>query len=248
MTKKHLLRLHSRDRDVSSKSKYDCSFSLNSYHLGHITSIYLKTATVVNTSYNINSRNNSLVVSGEGGVKKTIRFPQGQFTVNQFVAQWNALDDFKLYPITNQTQYRKFTWGGGTEVIYGSESSMGHLIGVETDVSKGTASYIIAPNVYDLSGINSLHIWSSNLAYGDGMISSNRKNYPIMGTIPLDVGFGCVKTIDEESISADHVLYVDGKNSLCGSISIKLLDDTMQVADLNGSEWEMVFTIYSNSD
>ena len=247
MTKKHLLRLHSRDRDESSNSKYDCTFSLNSYHLGHITSIYLKTATVVNTSYNVNSRNNTLVIT-VGGTKKTLTFPQGQFTVAQFVAQWNALDDFKAYPITNQTQYRKFTFGGAIEVIHGTESTMGHLIGVETDVSKGTASYILAPNVYDLSGINSLHIWSSNLAYGDGMISSDKKNYPIMGTIPLDVGFGCVKTIDEESISADHVLYLDGKNSLCGTISIKLLDDTMQVAELNGSEWEIIFTIYTNSD
>ena len=89
-----------------------------------------------------------------------------------------------------------------------------------------------------------VHIVSSDLAEPDNAITSAQKKKPVIASIPLDVGYGFVKFLDETTDTSDYSVFQGHKN--LSSISLTLVDDNFRPINMNGSEYIVLFTVLTN--
>jgi hypothetical protein len=236
--KKHVLTLNSGD--LNSTNKYDAVYHINDEYLHTIRSVQFKSITFANTIFNVNPYNNTLSYE-LGGVSKTATITAGYYSSTTFVSAFNASQGDITIADNTTTKKFNFTSAGTTKIL--AVSTVGKVIGVLNDTVAGN-SYTGDAN-YNFIYTFMIHVLSSDLAEPDNLISSNKKKYAIIASIPLDVGYGFIKYADEDLDSSDYSRFLGHQN--CSSIRISIVDDQYRTIDMNGSDYILQCTLISSS-
>jgi hypothetical protein len=235
--KKHILTLNSEDLD--SADKYDSVYHINDEYLHTTKSVQFKSIIFANTIFNVNAYNNVLNYELVG-VPKTATIPAGNYTATTFVTAFNAAQADIVIADNTATSIFSFTSASNTQIL--ASSTLTKVIGVSVNTAVGT-SYT-GNKIYNFIYTYMIHVLSGDLAEPDNLISSNKKKYAIIASIPLDVGFGYIKYQNEELDSADYSKFLGHQN--CSSIRIRLVDDQFRTVDLQGSDYVLQFTLIAS--
>jgi hypothetical protein len=243
-----LLRISSKDRSPNSKSQYDIIYDTNDNDLHQIKKILLKSAIIPNTQYNVNTYNDEFKFEYNGG-DLTFTIPQGQYDVNDLIAELTSQIDALITPQTisiNQTaltQKLTFTLSAGTMKLYNEEdgNSMGGILGINVSSSVASISQT-ADSLTSMEGLKNVYISSKTLSNHSAMIDTDKSKQNIFCDVPIRAPFGSIATLEEDENSMDYTVFHTKKN--ISSIDVTLLDENNNVLDLNGSDWVLIFRVY----
>lgn len=237
ITKKHTVILHSKDRSAASKSAYDCQFHLNDYYLHQCKHVKLKQAAYTNLIYNVTSTKNTL--NYESGGAQSIVIPVGYYNSTTLATAINGLQAHFVIAENSATKKYDFTSAGNTRIY--ATSTVGRLIGVLVDTSLSMA--YSGDSAFDFVHTHFIHVLSTALSNNDSVISSNNRQHAVIASLPVDVGYGFVRHVNENRDTANYSEFNSSQN--ISTIDIKLVDDDMNQLDLNGSEWTLTFSVYT---
>ena len=237
----HVLSIDSTDRGVDSTSPEDGIYHLNDSHLHQVKSIRFKSLTFANTMYNINAYNNTLNYELVG-VPKTVNIPVGSYTVATLVIAFNLAQADIVVANNATTNVFAFTSGSNTKIL--ATSTIGRVLGVTTDTVNGLAYN--GNQIYNLTYTYMIHVLSNALARSDNLISSNRKKWPVICSIPMDKGYSFLVHHEEKAGVDTADFSVHNGHVNLSSIDIKIVDDDYRVIDLNGSRFVIQFLITNN--
>jgi hypothetical protein len=108
-------------------------------------------------------------------------------------------------------------------------------------------SKIRAPNMIDLSGTKLFYLASRALSQGEMAKTQNGVTFPLVSQIPVGTSFGSYEHFDSDShiIDSDTFRY---KPQNIQFIDVKILDDDLNIAELNGLDCMVTLKCYfSNS-
>jgi hypothetical protein len=244
MSKKHILILNSADLG-SVPNKYDAIFHINDEHLHNTKSCQFKSITFSNTIYNINSYNNTLIyeypiTTPQFPQYNTIQIPHGSYNVSTFITAFNAAQSDITIADNLLTKKFAFTSIANTKIL--ASSTLSRILGITADTAAST-SYN-SDQIYNFIYTYMVHVVSSDLAEPDNAITSSQKKKAVIASIPLDVGYGFVKFLDETTDTSDYSVFQGHKN--LSSISLTLVDDQFRPIDMNGSDYIVLFTVLTN--
>jgi hypothetical protein len=252
-----LVRISSHDRASDSESQYDFKIYTNDYFLNQIRKVIVKSISIPNTEYNVNSKNNTLTYDiGAGDVSVSI--PVGQYgnltTLYDAVALalLNGPDAIVMtYVIDALTNKATLTFGvpiilrGGTSGIelIDTKSTIGHVIGLSDE---DTASLLVhpLPNIPDLSGLTKVYVASKALSVSSSMVSSNLVQANVISEINVDQPYGFWIHVDRPEIEITDESTSTIPNNL-SSIDIQLLDQKLRPVDLQGIDVYITLCVYS---
>lgn len=243
-----LLRISSKDRSPVSKSQYDIVYDTNDNDLHQIKKILLKSAIIPNTQYNVNAYNDEFKFEYNGG-DLTFSIPQGQYDVNDIIAELTTQIDALIGPATVSiiqtalTQKLTFTLSAGTMKLYNEEdgNSMGGLLGINTTSASALISQT-ADSLTSMEGLKNVYIASRTLSNHSPMIDTNKSKQNVFCDVPIRAPFGSIATLEEHEDTLDYTVFHTKKN--ISSIDIVLLDENNNILDLNGSDWVLIFRVY----
>lgn len=237
-----LLRISSKDRAIQSSSKYDFTFPTNDYDLHQVNQIMLKSAIIPNTQYNINTNNNSFVYRIAGVLQTPIVFPVGQYELDSFIVGFNELSTVIGMTLVQNTLTKKlqFTTTTAIEYLTIELNPIARVLGIHT-TSDGDVLTHNADGLPDLIGLRHLYISSSALSNNTSMITEDKQKINVFADIPIDVPFGGLQIVDNNSRTLDYSYFNSHKN--ISSIDIKLLDEYNNLVDLNGHDFILVLHI-----
>ena len=153
LAESRLLRISSKDRADTSRSRYNIDFRTNDNELHQISRIVLKSIVVPNTQYNINLHTNTLYLptSLSEVTKYTIKPGQYKTNVNDTVGGgFNITQDPISFLLTLSVT-------AGTMDIYKENNPMAFILGIETE-HKATNIYE-CEKLPNLSGLNHIYIY-----------------------------------------------------------------------------------------
>jgi len=152
-----LLRISSKNRATSSKSKYEIIFNTNDNDLHQIKRIALKSAIFPNTQYNVNSNNNLFHLPNTLSGVSDFTIPVGQYTTTTLItALQTAVAGLTVVQDATTLKLTLSVVGPDTFDIISDKTlnPMGAILGLDTDdlaVSSHTA-----PSVIDLRGLTNI--------------------------------------------------------------------------------------------
>jgi hypothetical protein len=182
--------------------------------------------------YNVNVYNNTLAYT-VAGVPTTLVLPPGNYNIATFIIAFNGAQSSIVIADVATTNKFAFTSASITQILMAGGSTMSRLLGLTSDTIAGTAYG--GDVIYSMIYTYKLHLVSDTLARNDNAITSNRKKYPIICSVALDVGFAYIKHHEEDRMTADYCI-LNGSSNL-STINLKMVDDDFRTIDLNGSEW-----------
>lgn len=240
INKKHTLLINSADRALESASKYDTIFHLNERYLHESRACKFKDIAFANLMYNVNSTNNTLNYELIGVTQTPVVIPVGYYSVTSFITAFNTAQANIVIADNATTKTFAFTSASNTKIL--ATSTLGKILGVTTNTANSTAYNANQP--YNFIFTNFIHVVSHNLAESDSLIASNNNKYPIIASIPLDVGYGFLKVHEQESDTADSSIFTSHNN--LSTLKIRLVDDNFNTIDLNGADWIVSFSIFTS--
>lgn len=239
--KSRLLRISSKDRATTSKSKYDINFITNDNDLHQAYRVELKSAIIPNTQYNITSRDNKIDYKIDG-VLSSYTLEPGFYSLNDVVTKLNA--DVALdFSIVQYVSKLEVTDAAALTDFTIEDSSLLRLLGFD-DFTNTTLKgiKIRASNFPNLYGLRHIYIGSNVLSNNLSMVTSEKEKYNVFCDIPVKVQHGQIQTEDNNRDTLDFVDFHFKKN--ISNIDIKLLDENFTPIDLNGAEWVLLFKVY----
>ena len=231
--KKHILLLSSKDR--SSGTPEDAVFHLNESELHETHNVMLKDIVIPNTMYNIRTSNNTLDYD-IGGVAKTATVPVGYYAKADLIIALNTAQADLVF--SDNSFAKKLNVTSASNSFIKTSSTIKKVIGVTVQNSPST-SYTL-DSFYNLNPTNYIHV-VSNLAEADALISSSGKRYPVIASIPVLFSFGSILNQTENNDTLDSSKHISNLN--LSTINMKLVDDDFQPIELNGSEWQISFSV-----
>lgn len=243
-----LVRIRSTDRQgPTATNKYDFTINFDDYMLHQINHVILKSVTVPNTQYNINSNNNTLYYNYNGTGVTSISIAVGQYDITSFMTALDAAivaaGDVCTTTQDPTTQKLTLTWGANT-IMYGrvdQPTTMDRVLGFEFTTANAAAQAM--PYLPDLSGLKKVYVKSNKLSNGVSMSTSEEKHYNVFTEIDIDVPFGGIAhRVLNDMDTSDSVTNAQPKN--ISSIDVQLLDENLQEVDLNGLDWEIVLKVF----
>ena len=241
-----LLRISSKNRAGNSVSKYDIVYNTNDRELHSIKRVALKSATIPNTQYNIDSNNNTLYMTNSFAAGPSFVITPGQYTTTTLITALVAAVG-GTFGIAQDAITQKLTLsvtGPATIDIISDTATnpMATVLGLTTD-DAATSSHTAA-SLPDIRGLTNIYIASRTLSNGGNQMSSNEKNTTnVFCNVPVTAVFGGTVNLEEDENTLDYVLFNSHKN--ISSIDIRLMDEDNNTLELNGFEWTLVFRIYS---
>jgi hypothetical protein len=241
--------INSKYREASgSKSTSDFIYSIGESL--EVSSVAVKSISMVNSEYNVRENYNTLLGNIGGPTDTPLVFPVGQYTVIEIMAQ--------LVTLLN-------AWVGGTNTAVKNnltgkiEITTTTAIKFKTDLITSPVAQLLGlgdqPGFYPaavsttinatflpaLQGSNNYHICSNILGQGQGSLLVNNKKRAIISTIPSNVDFGGI--IHYESTDIELNKRVFNRPINIQTMDIKVLDDDSQIVNLNGSNIEIVLQV-----
>lgn len=241
-----LLRISSRDRSLVGGNKYSFNFHTNDCDLHNARRIYLKSAIIPNTQYNINSNNNVFRFT-IAGAPSTSTVAVGQYSLatlqTALIARLLA-DHAITLTITQDSITNKLSFTTNVNFRFLSKTDnnpMGDVLGIYTS-SVGDVANFTADGLPNLVGLRHIYIASNTLSNNISMITDDKQKYNIFCDIPITVGFGELQTVSQDVSSFDSTDFGSKKN--ISTIDIELLDEENNIVDLNGHDFVLVFSIH----
>ena len=231
--KKHILLLSSKDR--SSGTPEDSIFHLNENELHETHNVMLKDIVIPNTMYNIRTSNNTLDYD-IGGVAKTATVPVGYYSLADLVIALNTAQADLVF--SENSFAKKLNVTSASNSFIKTSSTIKKVIGASIQNVPST-SYTL-DSFYNLNPTNYIHV-ISNLAEADALISSDGKRYPVIASIPVLFSFGSILNQTENNDTLDSSKHISNLN--LSTINMRLVDDDFQTIELNGSEWQISFSV-----
>lgn len=173
---KHYYKINSKDKLNPSDDVTE--FSVKNHYFNKTISFSVKDVLIPYTFYPINSTNNTLITTRTGNPALiTSTITPGNYNLTQFlVALKNALDlegsftyTVTANPITNKISIAQNV--GSFSVL--STGTMNRIVGFSTIDNTAAANPVIAPNIYNLSGINTIYIYSNELTKFDTRVKTS---------------------------------------------------------------------------
>ena len=236
-----LLRVSSKDRSVESKSKYNFTFNTNDDDLHQVKSVILKSAIIPNTQYNVNDTNNVLTYR-QGGVPVSVELMQGQYSISSFITSMQILCAPIGLTIVQHEITKKLLLGTTTAIQWLNIklNPMAIILGIEEDTVEDVMVYTPSA-IPNLRGLQHLYIASNMLSSNTSMVTEDSHKINVFADITINVPFGAVQIVDNDSKTLDRTDFGSKKNII--SIDIRLLDVHNRVIDLNGHDFTLIFVV-----
>ncbi len=173
---KHYYKINSKDK--LSQTDNSTSFRIRNHKFNKVISFSIKDILIPYTFYPINSTNNELKIIRTGNPAiVTITIPPGNYTLSRFLVAFKIALDLPgtfTYTITAGDTNNKLTitQNASTFTIL-SSGSLNRIIGFSTTENLSSVNPAIAPNVYNLSGINNIYIFSNELTKFDTRVRTS---------------------------------------------------------------------------
>lgn len=224
-------------------------FQSNDSDLHGINRIHLKTSIIPNTQYNINTKNNKLVLIC-ADMAEIAPIPVGQYNITTYIEALllvlNAAAAPNIFNITVNNLTHKLTLfkSGGAEFTIPDKRYNPMYIVIGQNEEK-TSSTLILPldNIYNLSGLR--HVYIESYTLGKSLLTGSAKKYSVIADIPITVPFGYFQS-DIHTEETLNVVYYRGFKSI-SSFNLSLVDEMGLPLELNGAHFALVFEIHSNT-
>lgn len=210
------------DTDDSYTNQPDnAGFNLTQYSEGNFFSkIALKSVTLPNLVYPVNSNNNTIVFEEDGvGTDFTCTITAGSYTASELATEIKTVMDASAgantYTVTYDSNTYKFTFTtSGTSLRFTSDTTADKVMGLDTSVTTFAAS-ITSSYPVRLDGSQYLDIICS---LPSSNITSSSK--PIFQRIPLTASYGEVLFWESQT-----PMYIPFRSNNIISLDIRLIDD-----------------------
>lgn len=240
-----LIVINSKDR--INLTDQTSNFSVNIGSDVHIQSFAVKSVSLTNIQYNVNSHNNTITTLIDG-VTRTHTVPIGQYTTNTLMAALKvaidtdfgaAIVDFTQSPLTQKITA---TFDLESQIIVPANRglSLAQLIGFNSTTV--TSLELVAPGVPKLQGTYNYYIQASpNIGCQCTLSSSAPRT--MLTEVPNDVSFGNQIIYEPNDFSYGKQRFATEQP--INQISISVLDDNMRNVDLQGTDVVIVLKLFS---
>ena len=173
---KHYYKINSKDKLVNTDNATD--FSVKSHKFNKVISFSIKDVLIPYTFYPINSTNNQLLIVRTGNPAIiTVTIPPGNYTLTQFLVAFKIALDLEgsfTYTVTAGATDNKLTITQNTgSFTVLSSGSLNRIVGFSNINDLSNVNPAITPYVYNLSGINTIYIYSNELTKYDTRIRTS---------------------------------------------------------------------------
>lgn len=252
-TKNYLLfEINSADRTVGENSGTANNFTVALPGKYSLSKYRIVNAQIKHTWYNINSSNNKIDFTEDGGAEINITIPPGNYsTTSLATAIRTAMDaaGAKTYTVSlSSTNYKTtiaIDTGGGTfDLLWNTGANTAETIGsilgfIVTADSTASASYT-SPNVFNLTGADKIYIKTNTFTTKyNGVSHTNDPTDNALGTlaaIPIVTNPGCTLFFEDWEGTVAKFVRVKPKTT---TINVQLKFYNNVDIDLNGSEWSL---------
>lgn len=251
MTITSLVVISSKYKTEDSRSTTDFTYSIGQSL--EVSAVAIKSISIPNLQYNINSRNNTLLVFYSGS-SATITLPEGQYDLDTFIASLQALIATTVgdtLTITQNVLTSKLNIIMNTVPIKISTdpilSPLAKVVGLG-DTSGSTFPTVAelsltCPNLPNLGGLKNYYVTSRVLSQGYNGVFKGGDQIPLLMNVPVTVAYGVVEHYEPQDIHLNLKKFVRKQNIQW--IDIKIFDEDLNVINLNGGDIEIVLKIYS---
>ena len=250
--------ISSKYRTTDSRSTTDFTYSIGQSL--EVSAVAIKSVSIPNVQYNINSTNNRLrVYYGDASSPPfaDITLPEGQYNISSVIESLQTLIGDAIsdtVTITQDTKTGKLSIRMdsipikiGTDPVL---SPLAKIIGLG-DNPEGTfpeqvAIELTCPFIPNLSGLKNYYLSSRVLSQGFNGVFKNGIQIPLVMNIPIDVPYGVVQHYDPQDIKL-NVKKFNRKQNI-QFMDIKILDEDLNIVDLHGGDIEIVLQIFASDD
>lgn len=192
--------------------------------------VALPYACIPNSSYNISSKNNVLMMEFDGA-NYTYTFPVGNYTVSTFMTVWSTIvpTNFVLTYSTITSRFTITTTSYAFSVL--STSTIDYTLGFSgtTSSTASTPFTLVMPRCFNFLPEPVFNICCPEISNGQALANGGRFQFSnILATIP-NAGKNNVQTV-YQSTGDDFIL----KTSSYNFITIQILSDEGAYLDFNG--------------
>ncbi len=244
--------INSKFRESSSKSTSDFTYSLG--EVLQVKAIAIKTITIPNVVYNVNSTNNQLRIGYQippstAIIPAYITIPQGQYTITTLIPVLESLIASSISGTCTIAQLPnvpklEITTSRPLQIVTGTDSPFAYIIGVTNTT---TPSLVTLPQgVFQLKGIDNFFVISQDLADGSNAILTNGQKRGIVINVPNTVEFGATNYYENKEFRVNQKLYDTANGINLQYIRIKIVDSNLNVVDLQGMDVEILLLIYES--
>lgn len=218
----------------------DCNFNLPLIEVpsGHYLYLSLIHCNIPYSFYNIDTNNNVLIYSINGGSLLSFEITPGNYTVKQLLTYLNT--NLINFTVTYNQITNKFTFVNSLYNFYFDKSSTClDLLGFYTDTNLYNTSILKQLTSAKCIDLASHKILNINVDIPTGSINmSNHSDMSIFASIPITTGpFSLINYINV----SNHQICLF-KNTL-NSINIRITDQDNTTLNLHGCHWNMTFQI-----
>jgi hypothetical protein len=221
-------------------STSDCIFDFNNLPIddGDIF-VSVQTAQIPCTFYNVDTINNLLVYSVNGGANINLVIPPSNYNVNTLMAYLMTV--MTGFTITYNTASNKYTFTHATSTFsFKSTSTCFELIGFLDDAQYNSSGLVLVSTIsINFFTIRNILIECSNLITVNKTSNILDTNCSILTSIPITVSQGSILSYSNVFGLSDRVASV--KNF--ASLQIRLLDQDLDLLNLNGCEWNITLQL-----
>ena len=245
-----LLRITNNELSTySSGSGASIKFQSNDSDLHGINRIHLKTSIIPNTQYNINTKNNTLMVMWSEMSGPVPSIPVGQYTLTTFMAALetalNSVATVGVFTVTSDPLTYKIiitTTGPNFIIADKSLNPMYLVIGQDTQATS-VGGVLQCANMFNLSGLR--HVYVESFTLGKSLLTGSVRKYATIADIPITVPFGSFQSDVYTEQTLNAVYYKGFKN--ISSFQINLVNEFGEPLELNGAPFTLIFEIHAAS-
>lgn len=242
---------------ISSRNKTLSSISNSNFNvvfkqtdsIQNCKRIVIDSISFINTFYNINETNNTLIFTIDGINFLEVTIPVGQYDLAQFITALETEMNILLAPesvvITQDPITKKLVFTCTVPIGFvGSTlgSTMGEVVGLNANDNTSLFQPFNMPNFPNLSGPRQVYIISETLSNLTSMVSIGGKLVSVLKAIPLNADFGCPVNFIADMIETNEVYFPEPIN--ISNIDIKITDNLNNILDLEGLDFEMIIRSY----
>jgi hypothetical protein len=215
--------------------------------------VVVKSVSIPNTSYNVNTHNNKLTIT-IGGTSTEVIIPVGQYSLATIMSAIQSQLRSELLDesltVTEDALTHKLSIVSSTAFRISTDpiiSPLAKVLGAGSDAgyypASETSSFTL-PDLPSLQGNKNYYLCSNTLAQGSNGIFKNGENLPLIMVVPCEVAFG----FTEHYQATDETLTIKryDRPQNIQSLDIKLYDEDLNIVDLNGQDVEIILKVYTS--
>ena len=241
MTEKIQLFLSSKtaNKKINNKTS-DCIFFMPVINIPKHRKVYasVQNAIIPYSFYNVNSNNNTLMYTINGGSVQTLNITQGNYNVNTLItAITSAIPAFTI-TYSNSTNFLTFTHST-YDFTFESESTCFELLGFPDGETYSSTSQILTSSIsLNMFTTRNIYVASDNFQLNN-VNNSTPKKSNILCSIPIDTNHHSM--IAYSNVFGIENLIYHAHNLT--NLHVKLTDQDDNVLDLNGCHWSMTLLL-----